>query len=135
VGFLVKRDEVEHLERRAREFLRTADYQAGEEMYGLGIFSLEQALQLFLKSRLLLHGVDYPRTHGLRRLLEILASVSSEDEPRIRRLLKERALELSFLEDAYISSRYLLREFEEEEYRRVRAVVEEVISLFGQDLD
>jgi HEPN domain-containing protein len=135
VGFLVKRDEVEHLERRAREFLRTADYQAGEEMYGLGIFSLEQALQLFLKSRLLLHGVDYPRTHGLRRFLEILASVSSEDEPRIRRLLKERALELSFLEDAYISSRYLLREFEEEEYRRVRAVVEEVISLFGQDLD
>jgi HEPN domain-containing protein len=92
---------------------------------------LEQALQLFLKSRLLLHGVDYPRTHGLRRLLEILASVSGEDEPRIRRLLKERALELSFLEDAYISSRYLLREFGEEEYRRVRAVVEEVMSLLG----
>ncbi len=129
--FLVKRDEVEHLERRAREFLKTADYQAGEGMYGLAIFSLEQALQLFLKSRLLLHGVDYPRTHGLRRLLEILASVSGEDEPRIRRLLKERALELSFLEDAYISSRYLLREFGEEEYRRVRAVVEEVMSLLG----
>ena len=68
---------------------------------------------------------------GLRRLLEILASVSSGDEPRIRRLLKERVLELSFLEDAYISSRYLLREFGEEEYRRVRAVVEEVMSLLG----
>ena len=132
---MVKRDEVEHLGRRAREFLKTADYQAGEGMYGLAIFSLEQALQFFLKSRLLLHGVDYPRTHGLRRLLEILASVSSEDEPRIRRLLKERALELSFLEDAYISSRYLLGEFGEEEFRRVRAVVEEVMSLLGQDLD
>lgn len=128
---MVKRDEVEHLERRAREFLKTADYQAGEGMYGLAIFSLEQALQLFLKSRLLLHGVDYPRTHDLRRLLEILASVSSEDEPRIRRLLRERALELSFLEDAYISSCYFLREFGEEEYRRVRAVVEEVMGLLG----
>jgi len=128
---LVKRDEVEHLERRAREFLKTADYQAGEGMYALAIFSLEQALQLFLKSRLLFHGVDYLRTHGLRKLLEILASVSSEDKPRIRRLLKERVLELSFLEDAYISSRYLLREFGEEEYRRVRAVVEEVMSLLG----
>jgi HEPN domain-containing protein len=131
VGFLVKRDEVEHLEKRAREFLKTADYQAGEGMYGLAIFSLEQALQLFLKSRLLLHGVDYPRTHSLRRLLEILASVSSEDEPHIRRLIREKALELSFLEDAYISSRYFLREFREEEYRRVRAVVEEVMGLLG----
>ena len=128
---MVKRDEVEHLERRAREFLKTADYQAGEGMYGLAIFSLEQALQLFLKFRPLFHGVDYPRTHGLRKLLEILASVSSEDEPRIKRLLKERALELSFLEDAYISSRYFLREFGEEEYKRVRAVVEEVMSLLG----
>jgi hypothetical protein len=43
--------------------------------------------------------------------------------------LERRALELSFLEDAYISSRHLLRQFGEEEYRRVRAVVEEVMSV------
>ena len=61
---MVRRDEVELLERRAKEFLKTADYQAGEGMYALAIFSLEQALQLFLKSKLLLHGVDYPKTHG-----------------------------------------------------------------------
>jgi len=126
---LVKRDEVEHLEKRAREFLKTADYQAGEGMYALAIFSLEQALQLFLKSRLLLHGIDYPRTHGLKKLLSMLASVSSEHELPIRNLIKEKSLEFSFLEDAYISSRYLLKEFGEGEYRRVRAVVEEVMRL------
>ncbi|MEM3794143.1 MAG: HEPN domain-containing protein [Candidatus Bathyarchaeia archaeon] len=122
-----KREEVEHLEKRAGEFMRTAEYQAGEGMYALAIFSLEQALQLFLKSRLILHGVDYPRTHSIRRLLEMLSSILGERGSWVKSLLRDRALEISFLEDAYISSRYLLREFGEEEYRRVREVVEEVM--------
>lgn len=41
--------------KRAGEFLKTADYQAREDMYALAMFSLEQALQLLLKSRLIQH--------------------------------------------------------------------------------
>ena len=128
---MAKREEVDHLARRAREFLKTAEYQVREGMYALAIFSLEQALQLFLKSRLILHGVDYPRTHSIRRLLILLAEVSKEHEAWIRRILREKALEISFIEDAYISSRYFLRDFGEEEYRRVRSLVEEVMENLG----
>ncbi|RLG03849.1 MAG: DNA-binding protein, partial [Thaumarchaeota archaeon] len=97
---MAKREEVDHLARRAREFLKTAEYQTREGMYALAIFSLEQALQLFLKSRLILHGVDYPRTHSIRRLLILLAAVSKGHEAWIRRVLREKALEISFIEDA-----------------------------------
>ena len=130
---MVKREEVEHLAKRADEFLKTADYQAHEGMYALAIFSLEQALQLFLKSRLLFHGVEYPRTHSVRRLLSALAEVVGEASgSRIKRLLRERVVELSFLEDAYISSRYFLKDFGFEEYRKVRNLVEEVIKVVGE---
>jgi len=128
---LVKREEAEHLARRAEEFMRSAELQAGENMYALAVFSLEQALQLFLKSRLILQGVDYPRTHSIRRLLTLLAAVSQEHRSWIDELLRRRSLEIAFLEDAYISSRYFLRDFGFEEYRRVREIVEEVMRNLG----
>ena len=58
---MARREEVEWLERRSKEFLETAKYQIRKGFYGLACFSLEQALQLFLKSRLALRGVVYPR--------------------------------------------------------------------------
>lgn len=128
---MVKREEAEHLARRAEEFMRSAELQAGENMYALAVFSLEQALQLFLKSRLILQGVDYPRTHSIRRLLTLLAAVSQEHRSWIDELLRRRSLEIAFLEDAYISSRYFLRDFGFEEYRRVREIVEEVMRNLG----
>jgi len=128
---LVKREEAEHLARRAEEFMRSAELQAGENMYALAVFSLEQALQLFLKSGLILQGVDYRRTHSTRRLLTLLAAVSQEHRSWIDELLRRRSLEIAFLEDAYISSRYFLRDFGSEEYRRVRELVEEVMRNLG----
>lgn len=65
----------EHLRKRSGEFLKTAKYQMRTRLYGLAAFSLEQALQLFLKSILGRQGVDYPRTQSVRRLLELLAAV------------------------------------------------------------
>ncbi|MEM2882883.1 MAG: HEPN domain-containing protein [Candidatus Bathyarchaeia archaeon] len=41
----------------------------------LAAFSLEQSLQLFLKAKLLERGVEYPRTHSVRKLLEMLSEV------------------------------------------------------------
>jgi len=125
---VTRREEVEHLIERSRRFLETAEYQIDRGFYDLAAFSLEQALQLFLKSKLLENGVDYPRTHSVRTLLEILQRVVSEDKKKvIRDALSEYLLELGILEDAYITSRYVMREFREEEVRRLLQVVKEVM--------
>jgi HEPN domain-containing protein len=103
--------------------------QAERGMYDLAVFSLEQSLQLFLKAAPLKEGVEFPRTHGVRRLLSILAELTGSDE--IKQLLTSYSLELGILEDAYIVSRYFPRSYTGEEFERLRAAVERVRSVVG----
>jgi len=64
----------------------------------------------------------------VRTLLEILQRVVSDDQKKvIRDVLNEYLLELGILEDAYITSRYVMREFREEEVKRLLQVVKEVM--------
>ena len=118
-------EEAEALKRRSSEYMQTYEFHASKSMYALAMFDLEQALQLYVKARLLEEGVAYPRTHSIRRLLELLASVKNDD--RLRELVKKYAVELKLLEEAYISSRYVATEFSEEEVVRVKKAVEEVM--------
>ncbi|MEM2884650.1 MAG: HEPN domain-containing protein, partial [Thermoproteota archaeon] len=91
-------------------------------------FSLEQSLQLFLKARLLENGVDYPRTHSVRTLMEVLSRVVKEElKAVLKEMLDKYLLELGILEDAYISSRYVTREFRKEEVEKLRKAVEETM--------
>ncbi|RLE71878.1 MAG: DNA-binding protein [Thermoprotei archaeon] len=109
-------------------FLETARFQIDRGFYDLAAFSLEQALQLFLKAKLLEMGVDYPRTHSARRLLEMLSGIlSGEARERVESLLRNYLMELGVLEDAYITSRYVVREYTRDEVERLAKVVEEVI--------
>ena len=39
----------------------------------------------FLKARLLAEGIDHPRTHSVRALLEILSEVVAEDKKAVIR--------------------------------------------------
>jgi HEPN domain-containing protein len=124
-----RKEEAEHLLKRSKEFLETAEYQMSRGLYGIAVFSLEQALQLFLKSKMLVAGADYPRTHGVRALLEILSDVESDEKKReIKRVLNEYLLELGMLEDAYITSRYVIREFTKKEAQRLARTVKEVMN-------
>jgi len=45
----------------------------------------------------------------------------------VKNMLDKYLLELGILEDAYISSRYLTREFKKEEVEKLRKAVEEVM--------
>jgi HEPN domain-containing protein len=119
-----KLEEYEALLKRSDGFLETALMQARAGMYDLAVFSLEQSLQLFLKATLLRVGSDYPRTHSIRRLLELLTEVTGRSE--LRELASRYSVELGALEDAYISSRYIPRIYTKDEFERLRAVVEEV---------
>jgi len=123
---MLKLEEYEALLKRSDGFLETALMQARAGMYDLAVFSLEQSLQLFLKATLLRVGSDYPRTHSIRRLLELLTEATGRSE--LRELASRYSVELGALEDAYISSRYIPRIYTKDEFERLRAVVEEVRS-------
>jgi len=125
---VTRMDEAEYLLERSKQFLETAKYQIEKGFFSLAVFSLEQALQLSLKSKMLASGVDYPRTHSVRTLLEILSDLASEEEKAtVKQILDSYLLELGMLEDAYITSRYVRREFRKEEAEVLMRVVKEVM--------
>jgi len=69
---LTKRGEAEYLLERSRRFFETSIIQIDRGFYDLAVLSLEQSIQLYLKACLLKLGADYPRTHSVRRLLELI---------------------------------------------------------------
>jgi HEPN domain-containing protein len=128
-GYTVTREEEEkRLLKRSRDFLETAEYQTSKGFYDLATFSLEQVLQLFLKAKVLAEGVDYPRTHSVRALLEILSELVPENKKStIKGILENYLMELGILEDAYITSRYVMREFTKQEVEKLTKAVKEMM--------
>ncbi len=132
-GFVVTRHEdVERLLERSMWFFETALMQAGRGFYDLAVFSLEQSLQLYLKSCLLRLGVDYPRTHSVRKLLEIIRDITGDRD--VEEILSRYAVELGSLEDAYITSRYVARTYTAGEVERLKNTVEEIRNVVGRIL-
>lgn len=115
---------------RSRKFYETALMQIDRGFYDLAAFSLEQALQLSLKAHLLKLGVDYPRTNSVRKLLRMIYRVTVRKE--VEELLSRFSVELGALEDAYITSRYVARDYSLEEVEKLRMVVEEVKRVVGE---
>jgi len=125
---VTRKEEENRLLKRSRDFLETAEYQTGKGFYDLAAFSLEQAMQLFLKAKVLAEGVEYPRTHSVRTLLEILSDLVPENKKSIvKSILENYLMELGMLEDAYITSRYLMREFTRREAERLTKAVKEIM--------
>jgi len=95
---------------------------------------MEQAVQLFLKSKLLERGAEFPRTHSVKKLMKLLSEISeAKCKGRLEELLKNYALELGTLEDAYITSRYGVRDYEEEEAKRIVSAVKVIVDGIGED--
>ncbi len=125
---MTRREEEKRLLKRSEDFLKTAKFQTSQDFYDLATFSLEQALELFLKAKVLAEGVDFPRTHSIRTLLEILAKLVPEDKKStVKGILEKYLLELGMLEDAYITSRYVMREFTAEEAKKLTTAVEDIM--------
>lgn len=123
-----RKEEEKRLLKRSKDFLETAEYQTSKGFYDLATFSLEQTLELFLKAKVLAEGVDYPRTHSVRALLEILSELVAENRKSvIKQVLEKYLLELGMLEDSYITSRYVMREFTKQEAEKLTKSVKEII--------
>ncbi len=127
---MTKFEEVEYLLRRSKRFYETATMQMDRGFHDLAVFSLEQSLQLFLKASLLKTGIDFPRIRSVRRLLEMLHEVTDEDG--IKEVLRRFNVELGALEDAYIMSRYVARDYNRKEVERFKEVVEEIMKVVGE---
>jgi HEPN domain-containing protein len=75
--------------------------------------SIEQATQLYVKTKLLELTGEFPRTHNLVVLLKGLASVFRQEQ--VEEFIKEERESLTKMADVYITSRYYTREFYKEE--------------------
>jgi HEPN domain-containing protein len=53
---VTRKEEEKRLLKRSRDFLDTSEYQTSKGFYDLAIFTLEQALQLFLKAKVMSEG-------------------------------------------------------------------------------
>lgn len=120
------------LKERADRFLKEGRRLLEEKVYDLAAFNLEQSAQLFLKYTLFLKLGDYPRTHSLRLLLTQLSMVDKAYRIKIEHFLEEKIETLSNLEDAYLTSRYLPKEFTEKEIRLMEKFVIELIGLLKE---
>ena len=109
--------EVGKFKEKADAFLDTAIYNFEKGRYDLAAFNIEQAIQLYIKTKLLELLGEFPRTHSLVTLLRELSRVFKEEE--VERFRKENIGILTKLSDVYITSRYYTREFYEEEVKEL----------------
>jgi len=105
-------DAEDFLKRRALDFLACAESDLEGGRYSLVLFHVEQFLQLYLKHLLYRKIGDFPKTHSIIRLFKDLAKVYGDS--RIDEFYRENLETLYLLEEAYISSRYLPREYDRE---------------------
>ncbi|MFP3203633.1 MAG: HEPN domain-containing protein [Sulfolobus sp.] len=99
------------LKERARYFFEESRRDALNKAYDISLFHLEQALQLGLKAYLL-------KTKGT--FLKLMTLINYTCNDCLKRLAKNKWYVISILTDAYIGSRYLLRNYTETEYRKSR---------------
>ena len=118
----------EFLKRNAKYFEEYAQQAYKEKSYKFVLFFVEQALQLYIKYILAKNFEDYPRTHKLKLLFEELSSL----DPRYREFYEEYADVIDLLEEAYITSRYLDKEYSEKSAKKALDLLVEFKEQFKQ---
>ncbi|MGB9659693.1 MAG: HEPN domain-containing protein [Nitrososphaerales archaeon] len=118
--------EVDLLRNRSLRMLSSARRSLLDRDYDIAAFMADQAIQLYLKSVILELTGEVPRVHAVRQLMyalkELLGKSNLFDD-----FVKENRSLLIRLEESYISSRYLPREYEREEAEELINFSEKVI--------
>lgn len=125
----MRKEEIEKFRQRAGAFLDTARYNFQNKTYDLAAFNIEQAVQLYVKTRLLELTGEFPRTHNLVVLLRQLSSVFKQKE--VEEFVKNEMEALTKLADIYITARYYTREFYEAELRNLFTFADKIKELLG----
>jgi len=115
----------EILKIRAERFLDTAKHQYQKGYFDLCAFSLEQAVQLFLKYSIWKILGDFEKTHKISELLNSY-KIASKEEKEIETLQKEFEETINDLEVAYIESRYIPATFTKRQIEKMFDFVEKL---------
>ena len=118
----------ELLKKRALAFLSIARDSLERGDYDLVLFHVEQFIQLYSKYLIYKRIGDYPKTHQIVRLLRDLSRVYDNND--LKDFLSENLETLYLLEEAYISSRYLPREYDREIADRVLETADRILEVF-----
>jgi HEPN domain-containing protein len=105
--------EKQFLKKRAYEFWQRADEDFQKGRYNLCALDIEQSVQLWVKHLIFQKAGDFPKIHYFNTLINTLADIYAADP--IKNFYKENILQFTSLEDAYLTSRYLPKEFSKEE--------------------
>jgi len=121
---------IEKLKKRAKRFLIDAksDFESNE--YDVALFHLEQAVQLSLKAKILSFGVEFPKTHEIRKLIEIVKELGIKE---IEEVIKDKERIIELLELAYISSRYLPISFSEKDAKEAFEFAEKLYKVLWKE--
>ena len=111
---------IEKLKKRAESFLKIAKISYKEKDYDISMFSLEQAVQLLLKAKILEFNVSFPKTHDIFELIEFLKKLNFKIKVEKYKEIIEK------LNITYISSRYLPTSFSEKEVKKALEFVEKL---------
>ncbi|MEM1831279.1 MAG: HEPN domain-containing protein [Desulfurococcaceae archaeon] len=118
----------EILRRRAESFLRHAfdDFERGD--YDLVLFHVEQAIQLYAKYLLYRKLGDFPKTCSIVSLLRDLSRIYESRE--LESFVNSRIELLYLLEESYITSRYIPREYDLEIAKRALELGKKLLEVF-----
>ncbi len=104
-------EEIEFLKRQSLRAYDLSKRAFEDENYNWSIFLLEQAIQLLIKYLLALKIGHYSKTHKLSKLFEEI----SELYPEFYEFYRQNRDKFTVIEDSYILSRYLGKEYERED--------------------
>jgi HEPN domain-containing protein len=118
----------ELLKKRALSFLRDARYDLEHEDYDLVLFHVEQFIQLYSKYLIYKKMGDYPKIHDIVRLLKDLSRIY--DNCGLRDLISNHLETLYLIEESYISSRYLPREYDRDIALKILEFADKIYEVF-----
>mgnify|MGYP000392015878 CR=1 FL=1 len=118
---------IEFLKENAEYFERKA-HEAINEKPRFVLFFVEQSLQLYVKYILARVLEDYPRTHRLRILFQELSKV----DENASEFYEEYSDVMDLIEEAYITARYLGKEYSEKSAKRALEVLSRFKERFGK---
>ncbi len=123
-NYYVKREILLLKERGLKAYERAKDaFEKGD--YDWSIFLLEQSVQLLVKYFLVLKIGYFPKTHRLIGLIEEAGQL----DHRFTEFLEAHRDELLVLEDAYINSRYMAREYSKIDVENKFRIFEEILKI------
>lgn len=117
--------EVNLLRDRALRMLIQARRSLSSGDYDIAVFPADQSIQSYLKSVILELSGETPRTHVLRHLFNVLKLALNQ--PNIDQSVRDNRSLIIRLEDAYINSRHIPREYNKEEAEELVSFAEEAI--------